>query len=382
MFYIAYFNRLPKLQVNKSSEMYVLTTISCFTFLTFLYCEFFADFLQLSRCKWPTLETESFQKEDELKAMVIADTHLIGPIHGHWLDRLYREWHMHRSFQTSMRLFEPDVVFVLGDLFDEGDFVNSNDFEQYVERFHRIFKTTGNVPIISAVGNHDIGFHYKMGRSFIKRFAKHFNNTGVEIHTMKGNHFIMINSMAMQNDGCGFCNAALRDLNKISEKLKCLKNKDSCKDNEILQRHKTYNRPILMQHFPTYRISDAVCREHDAPSIEIFRENWEVLSKESTDLIGKLLTPRVAFAGHTHHYCLSINRFGIEEYTVASFSWRNKVEPSFLLASFSGSSYAVSKCNMLAQMHVYNTYITVTTILIATIIFQIYRKFLITSKKA
>lgn len=60
-----------------------------------------------------------------------------------------------------MRLFEPDVVFVLGDLFDEGDFVNSNDFEQYVERFHRIFKTTGNVPIISAVGNHDIGFHYK-----------------------------------------------------------------------------------------------------------------------------------------------------------------------------------------------------------------------------
>lgn len=43
-----------------------------------------------------------------------------------------------------------------------------------------------------------------------------------------------------------------------------------------------------MQHFPTYRISDAVCREHDAPSIEIFRENWEVLSKESTDLIGEI----------------------------------------------------------------------------------------------
>lgn len=60
---------------------------------------------------------------------------------------------------------------------------------------------------------------FRMGRSFIKRFAKHFNNTGVEIHTMKGNHFIMINSMAMQNDGCGFCNAALRDLNKISGKF-------------------------------------------------------------------------------------------------------------------------------------------------------------------
>lgn len=60
-----------------------------------------------------------------------------------------------------MRLFEPEVVFVLGDLFDEGDIVTSRDFEQYVERFHRIFKTPSNVPIISAVGNHDIGFHYK-----------------------------------------------------------------------------------------------------------------------------------------------------------------------------------------------------------------------------
>nr|XP_014095378.2 metallophosphoesterase 1 homolog [Bactrocera oleae] len=362
--------------------MYILTTISCITFLTFLYCEFLADFLQLSLCQWPTLGTKSLKKEIELRAMIIADTHLIGPIHGHWLDRIYREWHMHRSFQASMRLFEPEVVFVLGDLFDEGDIVTSRDFEQYVERFHRIFKTPSNVPIISAVGNHDIGFHYKMDRSFIKRFSKHFNNTGVEIYTIKGNHFIMINSMAMQNDGCGFCNAALHDLNSISEKLKCLKNKDSCEDNEVLQKHKTYNRPILMQHFPTYRKSDAVCREHDAPSIEFFRENWEVLSRKSTDLIGKLLTPRVAFAGHSHHYCLNINRFGIEEYTVASFSWRNKVEPSFLLTSFSGSSYAVSKCKMLAQMHVYNTYIAATTILIATIIFQISRKFMSISKKA
>lgn len=42
-----------------------------------------------------------------------------------------------------------------------------------------------------------------------------------------------------------------------------------------------------MQHFPTYRKSDAVCREHDAPSIEFFRENWEVLSRKSTDLIGE-----------------------------------------------------------------------------------------------
>lgn len=47
--------------------------------------------------------------------------------------------------------------------------------------------------------------------------------------------------------------------------------------------------------------------------------------------LGKLLRPRLSFAGHTHHYCYSINRWGIEEYTVASFSWRNKINPSFLM---------------------------------------------------
>ncbi|XP_036329590.1 metallophosphoesterase 1 homolog [Rhagoletis pomonella] len=209
---------------------------------------------------------------------------------------------------------------------------------------------------------------------FIKRFSKHFNSSGVEMYTIKGNHFVMINSMAMLNDGCRFCNTALRDLNRISEQLTCLKNRKTCTDIHALKVHKTYSRPILMQHFPTYRKSDAACREHDAPNIELFRENWEVLSKESTDLIGRLLLPRVAFAGHSHHYCFSINRFGVEEYTVASFSWRNKVEPSFLMASFSASTYSVLKCDMLPQQHVYNIYMATATLLLGAIIWKLCKK--------
>ncbi|XP_067624953.1 metallophosphoesterase 1 homolog isoform X2 [Eurosta solidaginis] len=336
-----------------------------------------ANILQLSYCKWPAMPKKmlSHENEDELKAVIIADLHLLGPIRGHWLDKLYREWHMHRSFQATIRLFAPDVVFVLGDLFDEGDFVDNREFERFVQRFHRLFSTPSGVPIISAVGNHDIGFHYKMDSYFIKRFANHFNNTGVEMYTIKNNHFVVTNSIAMLNDGCGYCNAALNDLSKISAQLMCLQSGDKCREVETLKEHHVYSRPILMQHFPTYRKSDAVCKEHDAPKFDIFRENWEVLSKESTDLIGKLLKPRVAFAGHSHHYCLNINRFGIEEYTVASFSWRNKIEPSFLLAAFKATNYSVSKCDMLPQQHVYNIYTTALIIISAIIIIEKCRKF-------
>lgn len=46
--------------------------------------------------------------------MILADIHMLGPFKGHWADKLRREWQMHRSFQTSMTLFRPDVVFILG----------------------------------------------------------------------------------------------------------------------------------------------------------------------------------------------------------------------------------------------------------------------------
>lgn len=70
------------------------------------------------------------------------------------------------------------------------------------------------------------------------------------------------------------------------DKLNCLKKPDTCTDFKILEKHKNYSRPIILQHFPTYRKSDQSCREHDSPRLEEYREKWDVLSKSSTDWIG------------------------------------------------------------------------------------------------
>nr|CAH7759884.1 unnamed protein product [Callosobruchus chinensis] len=47
-----------------------------------------------------------------------------------------------------------------------------------------------------------------------------------------------------------------------------------------------YSRPILMQHYPLYRQSDADCNDFDAAPLPIkherFRERWECLSQEAT----------------------------------------------------------------------------------------------------
>lgn len=111
-------------------------------------------FLHL-QCKWPA------KLEYPVKAMLLADTHLLGPFKGHWYDKLRREWQMFRAFQASISLHQPDVVFILGDVFDEGQWVNDDEFNRYLMRFHRIFHTPDHIKVYSVVGNHDVGFHYK-----------------------------------------------------------------------------------------------------------------------------------------------------------------------------------------------------------------------------
>lgn len=46
---------------------------------------------------------------------------------------------------------------IVGDLFDEGQWVNTQEYNDYVERFHYLFPAQNPYVI---VGNHDVGFHH------------------------------------------------------------------------------------------------------------------------------------------------------------------------------------------------------------------------------
>lgn len=95
-----------------------------------------------------------------LKVMMISDTHLLGPINGHWLDKLRHEWQMFKSFETAVQLHRPDVIFIMGDIFDEGQYVDDEYFTSYyMNRFHELFDTTDGTVVYSIIGNHDVGFH-------------------------------------------------------------------------------------------------------------------------------------------------------------------------------------------------------------------------------
>ncbi|KOB77549.1 Metallophosphoesterase 1 [Operophtera brumata] len=158
----------------------------------YFYCEYLIYYVTQIQCGWPFLNNEPENGVKPVYAMILADTHLLAS-NGHWFDKWRREWQMHRGFQTALTLHRPDVVFVLGDLFDDGKSASEKEFTEYVARFNNLFRVPESTPMYPVVGNHDIGFHYR------------------------GNHFVLINSMAMEGDGCSLCARTVTDIDRIAE---------------------------------------------------------------------------------------------------------------------------------------------------------------------
>jgi len=311
-----------------------------FLLCTLFYCEFLVYYFVLSQCSYPTSSSTS----ESMRAMVLADTHLLGSRKGHWFDKLRREWQMHRAFQTAQTYFSPQHVFFLGDLFDEGLWCPPAEFEYYVQRFHSLFPSGKDTRIHVVPGNHDMGFHYALSPYLDKRFKSAFNTKAVQLKVINKVPFVLINSMAFEGDDCFLCKPAVKALKALEQKLNGLPP------------------PVLLSHFPLYRRSDAHCSEPDeAPPEEkevLFRERWECISSDSSNLLLSLIRPKLVLSGHTHHGCNTTHGQGVTEISISSFSWRNKVNPAFLLTTFDPlGNYEVSKCYMPNEDNVINAYI-------------------------
>nr|XP_023016112.1 metallophosphoesterase 1 isoform X1 [Leptinotarsa decemlineata] len=347
----------------------------------FFYCEFLVFYIVQFSCSWPELSKDNEDKsiegsyENPVKVMVISDTHLLGSRKGHWFDKLRREWQMYRAFQTAMTLHSPDLVFVLGDLTDEGLYCSSTEFENYVQRFYNIFSVPESTKLYVAVGNHDIGFHYGVSPYLNQRFVSAFNSPAVQLITVRGNHFVLVNSMALEGDGCFLCKPAEQQLTKIEKILQCTKGTytEKCGPKMKLD---IYSRPILMQHYPLYRQSDMECNDFDSAPFpikqEIFRERWECLSQEATLQLLKQVKPRLALSGHTHHGCTRPLPVGDGlEITIPSFSWRNKDNPNYLLAVFTPNNYAYTKCELPKESSVIILYVFGITVFIFWLVYSL-----------
>lgn len=333
---------------NKSSIPFISLPL-----IVLFVCEYLIYVIVQFQCDWPRLGKHG----DGLHVLFLADTHLLGPFKGHWFDKLRREWQMSTAFATAERLHSPDIVFFLGDVFDEGQWVDQKEYEEYVERFYRLFPTQNPYVL---VGNHDVGFHNIMSNyRTLERFYRSFNLSSSDILRIRGTTFVTLNSMAMENDGCSICKDAENRLKSISKSLL------------------PGEKPFLLQHFPLYRVSDSVCQGEDsAPEHEKtiqFRPKLDCLSKSSSNWLLQLLKPRAIFSGHTHHSCV-YHHGNITEYSVPSFSWRNRNDPSYFLVTFSNDDYAVRQCFLPRESSVIQIYVGFCIAVIGFGVYHIYQR--------
>jgi len=321
---------------------------------------------------------------------------------------------------NSLSTLEPELIIILGDIFDEGQWSPNDAFNRDFERFVSMFDHNPKKSrLIAVVGNHDVGFHHRMHPYVVDRFNTYFNHTSsVNWHVIKDSiHFVTINSMALYGDSCHFCADAEQRIDRLTDAMRCLvrnersnQKNDQChnyyKSQQALsdsfsQGLLRYSRPILLMHFPLFRHSDEHCDEPDAMNApeknRFFEVNHDCLSKGASEYVLEALQPRVAFTGHTHHGCITKHKYNIQtgstlyqliqnqgkgtevpkedtitEFTVSSFNWRNKVNPAFLLAIFTPDNYAVSKCQLPNEITVFSTYATSIILIVIYIIYSVF----------
>jgi predicted phosphodiesterase len=331
-----------------TTKVFIIILLSVVS-ITVFFNEFVIYYLVIgSFCKWPDRPVGGINCT---KSMILSDTHLLGRKRGHPFDKLRREWQMKRSFATAVQIFHPSLVAILGDILDEGLIADAKEFEDYVCRFQQLFPfpSDDNHRMIIVVGNHDIGFHDRVVayHTLRERFDERFNTSLVQEIKFNGLTFVNINSMAMEFDGCTLCRTAANEIDRLGKRLKM---------------HSI--RPVVLTHFPLFRSGDFHCNQSDScESPQKFREGVDCLNRESTDVIVHILNPSLVLNGHTHSSCITKHSF-FTEYTVASFNWRNRKDPSFLLMHLCPASdgrvlHSVSKCFLPNEMLVIMIYTVV-----------------------
>ncbi|XP_033625463.1 metallophosphoesterase 1-like [Asterias rubens] len=361
-----------------------------------IFCEFLIYYFVAIHCSWPELiphgngeaqRLEETQYVEPLHVMFLSDTHLLGTRHGHWFDKLRREWQMKRAFQTALTVANPQAVFILGDLTDEGQWASNQEFSDTVNRFHKMFQVPEDVEFHVVVGNHDIGFHQSVTRDKLRRFQEVFEIPPVKVLTIKGVNFVLVNSMAMHGDGCFMCSLAMDQLLEASEQLNCTRfgspsgtKEDNQEAKNRCQKYKTLPNiaPILLQHYPLYRSTEAVCEGPDAPSLEEQKEKnierYDVISKKASQQLLSWIRPRMILSGHRHHGCYVLHPGGIPELSVPSFSWRNRNNPSLIMATITPKRLEYNKCFIPQESTVISVYISFGVLMLVWVVILIFYK--------
>jgi len=305
--------------------------------------------------------------------LIISDPHILGP-NINFIDKFWHELNMQISFNAILAALsghwknEYEKI-ILGDILDFGLFYRSTDqnnqvFQKDLNIFYKIFKNSHAV-----LGNHDVAFPLMTNPQRINRmnniFGRKSTSEIIRFPATKAN-FVILNSSGFidqektktnYNKEIGrISEQNIEEISKVFEQnypeeltiyQKSLINGTLYLRNEAKSR--IPDRPIILQHFPLWRLNDELCKNNLADSAKYTDRNTinnpdrEALSPGISGKIIKKIKPKMIFSGHTHNGCLRKHDNNLLEVSVASFNYRNRDNPVYILLKIFDDKIMVSK---------------------------------------
>ncbi|DBA01182.1 TPA: hypothetical protein N0F65_002317 [Lagenidium giganteum] len=303
-------------------------------------------YLYALRCSFPTPHQQR-ASDSEVHVLVMSDMHLLGHRRRPRSQRVWVDWQMFMSIRAALDVHLPDMVLVLGDQFDEGGLPTPQD--------------TWNV------GNHDTSFGWYMSAEEIRRFEVDFGASN-RVTEALGHTFVQLNTMAL-------------DTNVQDDDVK-----DSAQSNTTkLGMTRTRGSVVLMTHLPLYRADDMQCGDkrrnegghitYEHPSFP-YEIHHHVLSPELTQELLTKLRPSIILSGHTHAWCeyQPSGEVNAKEFTIPTFSWGQRPDPSYALLTLSGTASAVALCHLPHEHHVFAFYAIIGVMLLTLLVTNMWKQ--------
>lgn len=344
-----------------------------------LWCEFgYHYYIFKFDCPgWPDQNKIAPGRNEFLRLLIIADTHIMGMVNSARIDKFRREWEMKQAFRIALKVYRPDVVVFLGDLFDEASFSSDEIFEEAVRDFEKVFSMDAEQERMVIPGNHDVGFHDQMVAypHLLQRFTDKFANTkDIEFAPLPRAsklNIIVANSMSFANDTCPVCSHSAALTKQIALNL----------NKQAQERGSDFISPILLHHIPLYRLNDTGCDYPWRLRNKVRRSNIEgddVMHSSPSKFLLSQLKPRLVISGHTHMLCKTTHSLGqhsFDELTISSFNHKNaEGRPGFLLLSVSRDNYLTQHCYLVKEWIIAAIYFLVVVLIYFRLIFNRRRK--------
>ncbi|OAX44101.1 hypothetical protein K503DRAFT_839588 [Rhizopogon vinicolor AM-OR11-026] len=324
----------------------IITLLRFFWVVVVIWCEFGVFFYSLSDCKWPDKELkQTGSSEKPTRVLLISDPQLPNPSRSgtSWFDYGTSTRYLRKGWSVVTRL-HPHAVVWLGDLLASGRYITSDDeYEDYVDEFHRIFPSHKSMPSYFIPGNTDLGLgeSSSFSKNARKYFTQYFGPLNQEV-TLAGHRFVLIDAPGLVDEdyrrhGMGkqyetWTPAAGGPIEFITSIA-----------------FKASPAPIILfSHIPLSRSTTTSCgplREKGSIRASAGPGYQNMLGKQTTKFILNTLRPAAVFSGDNRDYCnithpLSgtnaniLEKTTVREVTVKSFSPSRHIRrPGFQLLS-------------------------------------------------